>query len=73
MWRYTRHRIYFGDAIIWWGLYLLAAASPLLMTVLMMRISGVTLLEQTLAQHPAYREYIARTPAFFPWWPKRTE
>ena len=73
LWRYTRHRIYFGDAIIWWGLYLLAAASPLLMTVLLMRIFGVTLLEQTLAQHPAYREYIARTPAFFPWWPKRTE
>ena len=82
LWRYTRHPNYFGDALIWWGLYLLAAASPLgawaitsplLMTVLLMRVSGVTMLEQTLAQRPAYREYIARTPAFFPWWPKRTE
>ena len=80
LWRYTRHPNYFGDALIWWGLYLLAAASPLgawaiasplLMTVLLMRVSGVTMLEQTLAQRPAYREYIARTPAFFPWWPKR--
>lgn len=80
LWRYTRHPNYFGDALLWWGLYLLAAASPagvwaigspLLMMVLLMRVSGVTLLEQTLAQRPAYREYIARTPAFFPWWPKR--
>lgn len=80
LWRYTRHPNYFGDALIWWGLFLLGAGgplggwaigSPLLMTVLLMRVSGVTLLEQTLAQRPAYREYIARTPAFFPWWPKR--
>ena len=82
LWRYTRHPNYFGDALLWWGLYLLAAASPagiwaigspLLMTVLLMRVSGVTLLEQSLGQRPEYREYIARTQAFFPWRPKRQE
>ena len=82
LWRYTRHPNYFGDALLWWGLYLLAAASPagiwaigspLLMTVLLMRVSGVTLLEKSLGQRPEYREYIARTPAFFPWRPKRKD
>ena len=82
LWRYTRHPNYFGDALLWWGLYLLAAASPagvwaigspLLMKVLLMRVSGVTLLEKSLGQRPEYREYIARTPAFFPWRPKRKE
>ncbi len=82
LWRYTRHPNYFGDALLWWGLYLLAAASPtgiwaigspLLMTVLLMRVSGVTLLEKSLGQRPEYREYITRTPAFFPWRPKRQE
>ena len=81
LWRYTRHPNYFGDALIWWGLFLLGAGgplgrwtigSPLLMTVLLVRVSGVSLLEKTLGQRSAYREYIARTPAFFPWWPKHT-
>ena len=79
LWRYTRHPNYFGDALLWWGLYLLAAAnptgvwalgSPLLMTVLLIRVSGVTLLEKSLGQRPKYREYITRTPAFFPWRPR---
>ena len=82
LWRYTRHPNYFGDALLWWGLYLPAAASPagiwaigspLLMTVLLIRVSGVTLLEKSLGQRPEYRDYIARTPAFFPWRPKRQE
>jgi len=80
LWRYTRHPNYFGDATLWWGLYAIAAAtpggwltllSPALMTFLLMRVSGVTLLEQSLtASKPGYREYIARTPAFFPWFPR---
>ena len=80
LWRYTRHPNYFGDAMLWWGVYLIAAAtsggwltvlSPALMTFLLMRVSGVTLLEQSLKRtKPAYRDYIARTPAFFPWFPR---
>jgi steroid 5-alpha reductase family enzyme len=80
LWRYTRHPNYFGDATVWWGLYAIAAStpggwltilSPLLMTVLLMRVSGVTLLEEGLkASKPGYRAYVARTPAFFPWFPR---
>ena len=80
LWRYTRHPNYFGDATLWWGVYAIAAAtpggwltvlSPALMTLLLMRVSGVTLLEGSLTvTKPGYRAYIARTPAFFPWFPR---
>jgi steroid 5-alpha reductase family enzyme len=80
LWRYTRHPNYFGDAMLWWGVYAVAAAtpdgwlsvlSPALMTFLLMRVSGVTLLEQSLkASKPGYHAYMARTPAFFPWFPR---
>jgi steroid 5-alpha reductase family enzyme len=79
LWRYTRHPNYFGDALVWWGFFCFAAAtpggwwtvySPILMTLLLMRVSGVTLLEKRLEQtKPAYREYAERTNAFFPWFP----
>jgi steroid 5-alpha reductase family enzyme len=80
LWRYTRHPNYFGDATMWWGMYAIAAStpsgwltvlSPILMTWLLMRVSGVTLLEEGLkASRPGYRAYIARTTAFFPWFPR---
>jgi steroid 5-alpha reductase family enzyme len=79
LWRYTRHPNYFGDAVLWWGLYVLAIAaphgwltalSPVLMTVLLMRVSGVTLLEQSMKDRPGYREYMMHTPAFVPWFPR---
>jgi steroid 5-alpha reductase family enzyme len=80
LWRYTRHPNYFGDATLWWGLYAIAAAtpggwltvlSPALMTFLLTRVSGVTLLEDGLkASNPGYHTYITRTPAFFPWFPR---
>jgi steroid 5-alpha reductase family enzyme len=80
LWRYTRHPNYFGDAILWWGLYTIACAtpggwltvlSPALMSFLLMRVSGVMLLEEGLkASKPGYRGYITRTPAFFPWFPR---
>jgi steroid 5-alpha reductase family enzyme len=75
LWRYTRHPNYFGDACIWWGFYLLATAAggwwsipaPVLMTFLLLRVSGVALLEKDIGERrPAYRAYIARTNAFFP-------
>ena len=80
LWRYTRHPNYFGDATLWWGLYVIAAVapggwltvlSPALMTFLLMRVSGITLLEDGLrASKPGYRAYMERTPAFFPWLPR---
>lgn len=78
LWRYTRHPNYFGEFCVWWGFFLIALAgggwwailSPLLMSVLLLKVSGVTLLEKDLGGRPAYRDYIARTNAFFPGAPK---
>jgi steroid 5-alpha reductase family enzyme len=79
LWRYTRHPNYFGEFCIWWGFYCFAVAaggwwalvSPLLMSVLLLRVSGVTLLEQTIRERrPAYADYVRRTSAFFPWPPR---
>jgi steroid 5-alpha reductase family enzyme len=81
LWRYTRHPNYFGDATVWWGLFVIAAGtvdglwtvfSPILMTVLLMRVSGVALLEKAQVQtKPQYRAYIESTSAFVPWFPRR--
>jgi steroid 5-alpha reductase family enzyme len=79
LWRYTRHPNYFGDSAVWWGygLICLAAGSYLpvlgsiLMTILIIRISGVVLLEKTLKEKkPEYQSYAGKTSAFFPWFPK---
>lgn len=82
VWKYTRHPNYFGDAAQWWGYFLIALAaggwwtifSPVIMTYLLLKISGVKLLEVTLQDtKPAYREYIKKTSAFFPLPPRRKE
>ena len=80
VWRYTRHPNYFGDAAQWWGFYLIALAaggwwtvfSPILMTVLVLRVSGVALLEKTLETRPGYKEYARKTSAFVPWPPRES-
>ncbi len=76
LWRYTRHPNYFGDACIWWGIALVAAETGVgawgfvgaaLMTVLLRRVSGVTLLERSLVKRrPGYADYVARTSPFVP-------
>lgn len=79
LWRYSRHPNYFGECVLWWGLWLLAAAagawwtvvSPLLMTFLLLRVSGVRLLEQDIGERrPSYGAYIRRTNAFVPGRPR---
>ena len=80
LWRYTRHPNYFGDTLVWWGLFALALASPahawtvvgpLVMTYLLTRLSGVPLLERKLTRtRPAYADYVARTSSFVPWPPR---
>lgn len=79
LWRYTRHPNYFGDAVVWWGFYAFALAvggwwtifSPALMTFLLVRVSGVAMLEKDLKdKKPAYQAYIRRTSAFIPRPPK---
>lgn len=78
LWKYTRHPNYFGDFCVWWGVYLLALSaggwwtlgSPLLMSILLMKVSGVTLLESTITERrPDYAVYRKQTNAFFPGWP----
>lgn len=80
LWRYTRHPNYFGDMLVWWGLYLLAAAAsgwwtifaPIVMTLFLARVSGVTLLEKHLNEsRPGYRDYVRRTSALIPLPPRR--
>lgn len=75
LWRYTRHPNYFGEFTLWWGFYLIAVgaggwwtiASPVIMSILLLRVSGVALLEKDIQERrPAYAEYIKRTNAFFP-------
>jgi steroid 5-alpha reductase family enzyme len=75
LWRYTRHPNYFGECTLWWGYYLLAVAAggwwtlpaPLLMTFLLLRVSGVALLERDIGERrPDYREYVRHTNAFIP-------
>ncbi|MFM8321125.1 MAG: DUF1295 domain-containing protein [Chloroflexota bacterium] len=81
LWRYTRHPNYFGDALQWWGLYLLAVSaggwwtlfSPLIMTYLLLKVSGVSLLERTLETRPGYEDYMRRTSAFVPWKPQHSK
>ncbi|MGH8549095.1 MAG: DUF1295 domain-containing protein [Methylococcales bacterium] len=82
LWRYSRHPNYFGEFCLWWGFYLIGVSSgawwsfpgPLLMTLLLLKVSGVALLEKDIGERrPAYAEYIRLTPAFFPWKPKEPE
>ena len=80
LWRYTRHPNYFGNACLWWGLWLVAcdapglwwtAIGPALMTMLLLKVSGVALLEKTLkADKPGYADYQRRTSSFIPWPPR---
>ena len=85
LWRYTRHPNYFGETCVWWGVWLIAVSggglaaawsviAPLQMTFLLLKVSGVTLLEKDINERrPAYRDYIARTNAFFPGFPRRKD
>ncbi len=76
LWRYTRHPNYFGDCLVWWGFFALALAvpgglygvvSPVVMTILLRRVSGVSLLERSLAKRKlGYAAYMASTNAFIP-------
>jgi len=80
LWKYTRHPNYFGDAAVWWGYGFLCLAAgsylpvigSILMTALIIKVSGVALLEKSLnEQKPGYKEYIQKTSAFLPWFPKK--
>jgi steroid 5-alpha reductase family enzyme len=80
LWRFSRHPNYFGESLIWWGVYLVVAAvpwgwatvgSPILMTFFLLKVSGVPMLEEALAERrEGYREYMERTSGFVLWPPR---
>jgi len=81
LWKYTRHPNYFGNTMMWWGIFLVACQAPLgwvtifaplVMTLLLVRVSGKALLERKLKTRPAYRDYVERTSGFIPWFPKKS-
>jgi steroid 5-alpha reductase family enzyme len=78
-WYYTRHPNYFGDSAVWWGYGMICLAAgcyvpvlgSILMTAMIIKVSGVALLEKSLKENkPEYKEYIDRTSSFIPWFPK---
>ena len=82
LWAYTRHPNYFGEVLIWWGLFLITLStpyswwtvvSPLTVTVVLLKMTGIPLTESNLVKtRPGYRDYIKRTNAFFPGSPERS-
>jgi steroid 5-alpha reductase family enzyme len=80
LWTYTRHPNYFGESLMWWGICLIAlevpygwttVVSPLLITFLLVKVSGIPLLEKRYAGNAAFQAYARRTSAFVPWFPKK--
>lgn len=79
LFQYTRHPNYFGEATMWWGIFLIsigggqfiAIISPILITYLLLYVSGVPLLEKKLENHPSFNDYKSKTNKFFPWIPKK--
>ena len=76
LWHYSRHPNYFGEFLVWWGFYLISIGSgywftiisPILMSILLLKVSGAELLESTIVnRRPGYKNYIKNTSAFFPW------
>jgi steroid 5-alpha reductase family enzyme len=81
LWRYSRHPNYFGEFLIWWGLFGISLSvpggwwtvvSPVLITLVLLKMTGVPLTESTtMERRPGYRDYMRRTPTFFPWFPRK--
>ncbi len=81
LWAFTRHPNYFGDAAVWWGLFVIALGvpfglltvyGPVVMTILLWRVTGAALLEKGLAKtKPGYQEYVESTSGFIPWFPHK--
>ena len=81
LWAYSRHPNYFGEFLVWWGLFGITLStpnswwvivSPLIITTVLLKVTGIALTERGMAdKRPGYREYKKRTNAFFPWFPKK--
>lgn len=82
LWRYSRHPNYFGEVTFWWGLFLITLPTPywyitiippILITFLILKVSGVPMAEARYKDNQAFKDYAKRTNAFFPWWPKKNQ
>ncbi len=80
LWKYTRHPNYFGEVAMWWGIFIISISagnwwisliSPVLLTLLILKVSGVTMLEKKYTGNPKYEDYIKKTSTFIPWFPKK--
>lgn len=80
LWKYTRHPNYFGEITMWWGIWIIALQipngiytiiSPLLISYLIIKVSGVPMLEKNLEKNPLFAEYKAKTSILIPWFPKK--
>lgn len=80
LWKYTRHPNYFGEATMWWGIFIigigtgsgfLGIISPLTITFLLVFVSGVPMLEKKYADNPEFQAYARLTSKFIPWFPKK--
>jgi steroid 5-alpha reductase family enzyme len=81
LWAFSRHPNYFGESTMWWGIFLIALStpwgfwtviSPIVITVVLLKMTGVSLMEKTIVHtKPGYRDYIAKTHAFVPWFPRK--
>lgn len=81
LWRFSRHPNYFGEALMWWGIFVIAlsvpggyatAFGPILLTLLLLRVSGIPVAERRFQGDPDYEQYRKRTNAFIPWFPRTT-
>ena len=83
LWAYTRHPNYFGEFLIWWGIFLITLSSPnswwtiispIIVTAVLLKMTGIPLTEQELVKNrPGYSDYVKRTSAFVPWLPAKEE
>lgn len=81
LWAYSRHPNYFGEFLIWWGVFLITLStpnswwtvlSPIIITAVLLKMTGIPLTEKTtVKKRPGYTDYIKRTSAFIPWFPKK--
>lgn len=77
LWKYSRHPNYFGEVLMWWGIFLItlnisvvAIIAPITITFLLLFVTGIPWAERSMAKNPEYKEYKKHTSIFIPWFPK---